>query len=107
MFLNDTWHQVMNNPELWVESLQEATFGLEQDTGKAAFGTQVMPTHHIDDARLYFTNGGLIYEISAYSRMFDLVEARPHILDVMRKDVTLVQDILDTYQYRLSRISPA
>lgn len=111
MVLNDRWHDILNNPTLWVESLRD----LITEGGTGAFQTQVMPAGHADFPRLYFTQGNLIHEFDGSARQMRpegptlLEEAgeRPYVLALLRDHVRMAREMLDRFEDRLNEISPS
>lgn len=61
MVLNDRWHEAVNNPILFVESIEMAM--RSGTNSEAVFQTQVMKSHHADDAHLYLVGGNLITDL--------------------------------------------
>ncbi len=101
MFLNDRWHQVVNNPTLWVESIDQ----IFREGGTAAFQTRVMPTSHADNPRLYIMHGNTFSE---FGRPDVLDEARSSqfMLDWYRENVRIARRILNDFDKQLKSIEP-
>lgn len=64
MVLNDRWHEAMNNPHYWVESIEEQMRRLEG--GEAAFQTAVCRSHHADGRGIYMTHGNRMYDLTGH-----------------------------------------
>lgn len=94
MVLNDRWHEVFNNPLLFVESVEEE---MRKGGGEAAFQTTVMPMCHADDVQLYFAQGNLMTH-------FWMPETVPmRLLPEMHERVEKATNMLWQYDTRLMR----
>lgn len=97
MILNDRWHEVMNNPIQFVESIEEE---MRKGGGTAAFQTTVMPMADSYSPQLYYSQANWMNHFW----LPDLTEERQR--PELSKRVEEAIGILYRFDKRLVQIMP-
>lgn len=101
MVLMDRWHEVVNNPELWVQSIDDNL----REGGTAHFQTTVMRQEHADIPRLYFSQANWMHEFDPYDRdLFARIKENPRMVAILKEDVRMSRDMLDNFEKKLLEI---